>query len=585
MLFLQIYVDHNLLIGQTTTTYSILNTAYNRATGTYYSLGAVDNYWFFTKIEDMVVPNNPSSVIYYPNDPTYVVPNAGNNFFSGINANRSINFNPNTTSIGLKLITFRTYFNLPNLSQTVNRYSLNFKLSADDAVFDVKLNGTKKAQFLSSTYNNIPGINKPYTLNVPICDTDFVSGQNYIDVTIADAGGSVGFYGEVTLFEVNNPFSINSSLSSVCSGTNALITASITTSILNPQLSYNWLNSSGAVVSQTSNTSSLTNTVSNLSNGNYNLITQLTSSCGVFTIKDSINVNCVNSALPPCAGVLEGTGMSICNQYSFSITPSQTITPFNYGSQTYVCTGANMPDVSFNILGPVWRVMKNNWFFRSSLAGELRGYTSSGVLQTIPFSPSNTITPMSYSGGFVQFAINGVATGSLINQTTFSISLNSSQHTANSYTYCPSSSSSLSISPIVPAQGGPWSYLWQPGNLTGNPVSVSPVVNTIYSVTATSSSGCISTTTVDVNITSISTLSISGNTLICAGQSASLTASGATSYSWNTGSGSPSITVSPGLTTTYTASTTVSLCVIPAQITVSVVAVPNVSAGNNTVFC
>ncbi|MFY7883942.1 MAG: hypothetical protein ACOVOV_03755, partial [Dolichospermum sp.] len=458
---------------QTITTYSVLNTAYNRATSSYYPLGSIDNYWFLTKIEDLVVPNNLASVINYPNAFTYVVPNVGNNFYAGIIANRSINTNATTTSLGLKLITFRTYFNLPNLSTTNNRYSLSFKMSADDAVNDVKLNGTMKGQFLSSTYNNIPGITKPYLLNIPICDTDFVSGQNYIDVTIADAGGSVGFYGEVTLFEVLNPFNIQLGSSALCSGLTATASASLSTILSNSQISYTWLNTSG-VVSQTNNSTSYSNSVSNLSNGIYTVIAQATSSCGTISSSNTLTINCINQpTIPPCIGIMTGTEMSICNQYSFSITPSQTITPFNYGSQGYACTGATMPDVSFNILGPAWRVMKNNWFFQSSVAGEIRGYTSSGVLQTITFSPSQTITPLSYSGTLVQFAINGVATGSLVNQATYSISLTSSLHSSNNYTYCPLSNS-LSISPNVPTQGGPWTYTWQPGGLIGNPINVSP---------------------------------------------------------------------------------------------------------------
>lgn len=41
-------------------------------------------------------------------------------------------------------------------------------------------------------------------------------------------------------------------------------------------------------------------------------------------------------------------------------------------------------------------------------------------------------------------------------------------------------------------------------------------------------------------------------TLICTGQSATLSVSGASSYSWNTGSSASSITVSPLITSSYT---------------------------------
>ncbi len=45
---------------------------------------------------------------------------------------------------------------------------------------------------------------------------------------------------------------------------------------------------------------------------------------------------------------------------------------------------------------------------------------------------------------------------------------------------------------------------------------------------------------------------VSTSTLLCTGQSATLTASGAVSYTWNTSATSPAISVSPSVTTTYT---------------------------------
>lgn len=185
--------------SQTLTTYSVLSTSYDRSTGTFFPLGSVDNYWFYTKIQNLTVPLNPTTIINYANAPTYVVTNSGNNTFPGIINDHSINFANNTTSPGLKLITYRTYFNIPNLP--AHGYDLDFVMSADDAVDNVKLNGVEKGKFLDANYNNIPGIGKPYLLNIPICDTSFRTGLNFIDVTIADAGSTIGFYGEIYLSE------------------------------------------------------------------------------------------------------------------------------------------------------------------------------------------------------------------------------------------------------------------------------------------------------------------------------------------------------------------------------------------------
>ena len=185
--------------AQTLTTYSVLSTSYDRSTGTFFSLGSIDNYWFYTKIQDLTIPLNPTTIINYSNAPTYVVTNSGNNTFPGIINDHSINFANNTTSPGLKLITYRTYFNIPNLPS--HGYDLDFTMSADDAVDNVKLNGVEKGKFLDANYNNIPSITKPYLLNIPACDTSYRTGLNYIDVTIADAGATIGFYGEIYLSE------------------------------------------------------------------------------------------------------------------------------------------------------------------------------------------------------------------------------------------------------------------------------------------------------------------------------------------------------------------------------------------------
>src|ERR1700752_1219760 len=77
--------------AQTATSYNILSTAYDRSSSNFFPLGAIDNNWFLTEIQDLVVPLNPTTVITYSNDPTYVVTNSGNNFFTGMIGDHSIN--------------------------------------------------------------------------------------------------------------------------------------------------------------------------------------------------------------------------------------------------------------------------------------------------------------------------------------------------------------------------------------------------------------------------------------------------------------------------------------------------------------
>ena len=78
----------------------------------------------------------------------------------------------------------------------------------------------------------------------------------------------------------------------------------------------------------------------------------------------------------------------------------------------------------------------------------------------------------------------------------------------------------------------------------GNAV-VSPSVNSSYSVSGTSTAGCISASAAISNVTVYANpvLSISGNTVLCTGETGTLIASGANSYAWSTGAASSSITV------------------------------------------
>jgi len=93
-------------------------------------------------------------------------------------------------------------------------------------------------------------------------------------------------------------------------------------------------------------------------------------------------------------------------------------------------------------------------------------------------------------------------------------------------------------------------YTFQGGNAI-----VTPTVTNSYSVTGTSSAGCISAgfalSNITVNVTPDMGVG-SSSSLICVGETATLTATGANSYSWSTGSNIASTVISPTITTTYT---------------------------------
>jgi hypothetical protein len=86
------------------------------------------------------------------------------------------------------------------------------------------------------------------------------------------------------------------------------------------------------------------------------------------------------------------------------------------------------------------------------------------------------------------------------------------------------------------ASGGS-SYAWSPstGLLSTNndTVLAHPVVTTDYIVTVGDSTGCYDSDTVRVTVTGGPVIAVAGDTVICAGESTQLTASGASTYSWS----------------------------------------------------
>jgi gliding motility-associated-like protein len=108
-------------------------------------------------------------------------------------------------------------------------------------------------------------------------------------------------------------------------------------------------------------------------------------------------------------------------------------------------------------------------------------------------------------------------------------------------------------------------YSWLPGAglsaTTGNTVNASPSVSVTYTVTGTTLQGCSNVTTSTVTIIPLPLLSVAANsTLICVGNTTTLSASGSSagSYTWSASpfvspiaSTVPSVAVSPTLTTVY----------------------------------
>jgi hypothetical protein len=104
-------------------------------------------------------------------------------------------------------------------------------------------------------------------------------------------------------------------------------------------------------------------------------------------------------------------------------------------------------------------------------------------------------------------------------------------------------------------------------------------------VTGTNANGCIDTAQVVVTVNQLPVVSGGPNTTVCAGDSATLNGSGASTYAWNNGI-TNGVTFIPNSTMTYTVTgTDANGCQDTAQVTLTVSPLPSVNAGEDSTVC
>ncbi|HEY1040355.1 MAG TPA: proprotein convertase P-domain-containing protein, partial [Bacteroidia bacterium] len=144
---------------------------------------------------------------------------------------------------------------------------------------------------------------------------------------------------------------------------------------------------------------------------------------------------------------------------------------------------------------------------------------------------------------------------------------------------CPGDPVTLTASPIVAGA----TCTWQPGNLTGQSVVVSPTVTTVYSCTYEVNGCTSSATSGTVTVNNAAAINVP-SVAICIGNDTTLNASGASGYTWSPSTGlsattGASVTANPTITTVYTITETTSGCNGTTTATVTVNALPPVDAG------
>ncbi|NVO04059.1 MAG: gliding motility-associated C-terminal domain-containing protein, partial [Bacteroidetes bacterium] len=402
--------------------------------------------------------------------------------------------------------------------------------------------GTTYAWSNGSTLNPItvsPGTNASYTVTG---STDGCSGSAISLVTV---GPSLNI-------TVNSP--------TICNGDTVVLTAGGGTT-------YSWSNGSTinpiSVYPSSTTSYSVTGTTAGCTGSAITTVTVTQNP--VITVNDTTVCNGVMAILTANGGTtyLWNTGAST---NPILVSPSSSTTYTVVGT-TNGCSGTAISTVTVN---PIPTITVNSPTICPSTSAIL---TANGG-STYSWSNGSTLNPTSVSPvSTTSYTVTGTALGctsTAISTVTVSPNLNI---TVNNPTICAGSNATLT------ALGGT-TYEWSNGSST-NPISVSPVSTTSYTVTGTTS-GCTGTTITTVTVTPLPVASITGDQLICAGASSTLTATGGTSYLWSNSASTQSITVYPTSSNNYSVTVTNNGCSSTASYNVDIAPIPIANAGSDT---
>ncbi|MBA4241212.1 MAG: hypothetical protein C0448_10825 [Sphingobacteriaceae bacterium] len=303
------------------------------------------------------------------------------------------------------------------------------------------------------------------------------------------------------------------------------------------------------------------------------------------TVNTTPTVSAVASNTAVCAGSTATLTASGATTYSWTSGGTASTENVNPTALTvYTVTGSangcsSTATVSVDALAvPSMTVAASN---ASICSGNSTTLTASGATNYTWTSGGTTSTEVVTPATTTTYTVTGEATG-CSSTATVSIDVTATPTVvaaASSATICTGSSATLTAS-------GATNYTWTSGG-TASTESVTPTALTIYTVTG-ETSGCSNTATVSVDVnTIIPTVTVSASSAsVCSGSSATLTAGGATNYTWTSGGTTSTEVVTPTTLTVYTVTGETNSCSNTATVSLAVNQTPTVSAvASQTLLC
>jgi hypothetical protein len=274
---------------------------------------------------------------------------------------------------------------------------------------------------------------------------------------------------------------------------------------------------------------------------------------------------------------------AITSALSFTLCQGQSV---NVATSTY-STAGTFTDVIASLINGCDSTITTNIMINTLpnvtvnsgaiCAGESYTLVPNGAVSYTYSSGTDVITPSLTD----TYTVTGTDANGCENSAVSSVTVNALPTVSViSSTICAGATGTLTAS-------GADTYTWSTGS-NSNEISDNPASTTIYTVSGTSLEGCLgSAVTATITVGAAPSIVVNSESL-CAGGSATLTASGVTTYTWSTGENTSTIVVSPTTNTVYTVSGDLAGCSVQAgnAATVTVNALPTVVATtNNTLLC
>lgn len=251
---------------------------------------------------------------------------------------------------------------------------------------------------------------------------------------------------------------------------------------------------------------------------------------------------------------LPATGCSLEGSTSVTVNPTPTVSAV--GSSSAICSG-------------------NSATLTASGATNYTWAPSGDVTATSVVTPTASVT---YTVTGESLGCAATATVDLVVNVTPTVTA-----TSSSSVICSGGANTVTLTAVSTNS----TYAWAPSGGTSDNEVVSPSANTVYTVTS-DNAGCVATATVAIDVNPTPTVTaVASNTAFCSGTTVTLTASGATNYTWMPNGDLTAVSmVTPGSSTTYTVSGESLGCTATATVDLIVTQTPTVTASASpTAIC